>query len=133
MKKIYMFLKRVFDVLISIFVLVSSFPLLVIVSILIKMTSEGDVIYRHRRIGKNGKIINVLKFRTMVNNIPLEDVLTKEQLEEYKKNFKISNDPRVTKIGKIITMISSVFGIAVVALPSAIITAGYMNEIHNID
>lgn len=102
MKKMYSLFKRLFDVVISVFALVFCFPLLLIVALLIKITSKGNIIYRHRRIGKNGKIINVLKFRTMVNNISLEDVLTKEQLEEYRKNFKISNDPRITKIGKIL-------------------------------
>jgi lipopolysaccharide/colanic/teichoic acid biosynthesis glycosyltransferase len=73
----------------------------VIIGVLIKLTSDGNVLYSHRRIGKNGKIIHVLKFRTMNNNnMPLEEVLNKEQLEEYRSYFKVTNDPRVTKFGK---------------------------------
>lgn len=101
MKKIYLGFKRFFDILISTFVLLSSFPMLIIIGIVIKITSDGKVLYTHRRIGKNGKTIHVLKFRTMVNDErPLDEILTEEQLKEYKKSFKITDDPRVTKFGK---------------------------------
>jgi lipopolysaccharide/colanic/teichoic acid biosynthesis glycosyltransferase len=101
MKKVYFGFKRFFDIVISAFVLFSSFPMLILIGIIIKITSNGPAIYTHRRIGKKGKIINVLKFRTMNNdNRPLEEILTDEQLDEYKKNYKIKDDPRVTKFGK---------------------------------
>lgn len=102
MKNVYKVIKRFLDIIISVIVLIICFPLMVLVGIIIKLTSDGDIIYAHRRIGKNGKIIHVLKFRTMINNIPLEDVLTKEQLEEYRTYFKVTNDPRVTKFGRIL-------------------------------
>jgi lipopolysaccharide/colanic/teichoic acid biosynthesis glycosyltransferase len=96
-----MVIKRFFDIIISIIALIILFPFLVIIGVLIKLTSDGNVLYSHRRIGKNGKIIHVLKFRTMNNNnMPLEEVLNKEQLEEYRSYFKVTNDPRVTKFGK---------------------------------
>ena len=101
MKKVYFGFKRFFDIVISTFVLFSSFPMLILIGIIIKITSNGPAIYTHRRIGRKGKIINVLKFRTMNNdNRPLEEILTDEQLDEYKKNYKIKDDPRVTKFGK---------------------------------
>jgi lipopolysaccharide/colanic/teichoic acid biosynthesis glycosyltransferase len=101
MKKVYFGFKRFFDIVISAFVLFSSFPMLILIGIIIKITSNGPAIYTHRRIGRKGKIINVLKFRTMNNdNRPLEEILTDEQLDEYKKNYKIKDDPRVTKFGK---------------------------------
>jgi lipopolysaccharide/colanic/teichoic acid biosynthesis glycosyltransferase len=101
MKKIYLGFKRFFDILISTLVLLSSFPMLIIIGIVIKITSDGKVLYTHRRIGKNGKTIHVLKFRTMINDErSLDEILTEEQLKEYKKSFKITDDPRVTKFGK---------------------------------
>jgi lipopolysaccharide/colanic/teichoic acid biosynthesis glycosyltransferase len=103
MKKIYLGFKRFFDILISTLVLLSSFPMLIIIGIVIKITSDGKVLYTHRRIRKNGKTIHVLKFRTMVNDErPLDEILTEEQLKEYKKSFKITDDPRVTKFGKLL-------------------------------
>ncbi len=58
-------LKRMFDILFSIFVLIIFSPLLILISILIKLSSRGPVIYKQERIGLNGKIFNVYKFRTM--------------------------------------------------------------------
>jgi lipopolysaccharide/colanic/teichoic acid biosynthesis glycosyltransferase len=101
MRKVYLVIKRFFDFIISLFVLITSIPFLMLIALLVKLTSKGNVLYAHRRIGKGGKIIHVYKFRTMNDDKrPLEDVLTKEQLEEYKNSFKITNDPRVTKFGK---------------------------------
>ena len=74
-----------------------------IIAILIKAESKGPVFFAHKRIGKNGKEIKILKFRTMVDNA--EDLIkefTPEQLEQFKKNFKLENDPRITRIGKIL-------------------------------
>ena len=101
MKCIYMGVKRFFDVFISLIALIVLLPFLVIIGLIIKFTSDGNILYTHRRIGKGGKIIHVLKFRTMNNdNRPLEQILTKEQLEEYKSYYKVTNDPRVTRFGK---------------------------------
>ena len=100
-KPIYVFVKRLFDFLVSLLVLVVFSPLLLIIALLIKVTSKGPVFYKHRRIGKKGKPFYMIKFRTMKNdNRPIEEQLTKEQLEQFYSEFKVDNDPRVTKIGK---------------------------------
>lgn len=72
-----------------------------LIAILIKIGSKGPIFFKHKRIGKNGKEIYIYKFRTMVENA--EDLIkqfTPEQMEEFKTNFKLENDPRITKIGK---------------------------------
>ena len=103
MKDIYLIIKRFFDIIFSTVALIILFPFLLIVALLVKVSSPGKILYIHRRIGKDGKIIKVLKFRTMNSNQePLEEVLTKEQLEEYKTYYKVNNDPRVTKLGRIL-------------------------------
>ena len=97
----YKYVKRVLDVVIASIALVALFPIFIIIAILIKAESKGPVFFAHKRIGKNGKEIKILKFRTMVDNA--EDLIkefTPEQMEEFKKNFKLENDPRITKIGK---------------------------------
>lgn len=81
--------KRFLDIIVSIILLVVSLPLMIIVSITVKVTSEGPVIYRQRRIGMNGKTFTILKFRTMYINA--EEKTGPAMAEE--------NDPRVTKIG----------------------------------
>ena len=74
---------------------------MVVLSVLIIANDDGFPIYGHVRIGKHGKKIRVLKFRSMrTNSDDLKHFLTKEQYEQYQKEFKIDNDPRITKIGK---------------------------------
>jgi lipopolysaccharide/colanic/teichoic acid biosynthesis glycosyltransferase len=65
------------------------------------------VFYLHERVGKEGKLFNVIKFRTMnIDERPLEEIFTPEQMEEYKEHYKVKDDPRVTKFGKILRKIS---------------------------
>ena len=72
-----------------------------LIAILIKIGSKGPIFFKHKRIGKNGKEIYIYKFRTMVENAEgLIKQFTPEQMEEFKTNFKLENDPRITKIGK---------------------------------
>jgi exopolysaccharide biosynthesis polyprenyl glycosylphosphotransferase len=92
--------KRLFD-LVGSFVglVVLAFPLLV-VSLLIKVDSRGPVFYRQRRVGKNGRLFDVVKFRTMVPNA---HAMRQQLLSENEADgplFKIKNDPRVTRMGR---------------------------------
>lgn len=99
-KPVFAFVKRFFDIVLSLIALVLFSWLFLILAICVKLTSKGPVFYGHERVGKNGKMFKVWKFRSMkCDNRPLEEILTKEQLEEFKRDFKITNDPRVTKIG----------------------------------
>jgi lipopolysaccharide/colanic/teichoic acid biosynthesis glycosyltransferase len=98
--KIYSLFKRIFDVVSSTLLLITLSPLFLILIILVKLDSKGPVFFGHKRIGYKGEIISVYKFRSMVQNA--EEVLKKftpEQKEEFEKNFKLDDDPRVTKIG----------------------------------
>lgn len=102
-KPIFVFCKRLFDILSSGLALILLSWLFLIIAIMVKCSSKGPVFYGHKRVGKKGKIFKVWKFRSMRNDPrPLEEILTPEQLEEYKRDFKITNDPRVTKVGKIL-------------------------------
>jgi len=103
---VYLFFKRVFDIVISLFALIVLSPILLITIIAIRLESKGKAIYTQERIGLNGKIFKLYKFRSMVNNADeiLKDILAKDDLLalEYKVNKKMKNDPRVTKVGRII-------------------------------
>ena len=95
------FFKRIIDIVVASFALVLLSWAFLIIAIIIKAYDKGPVFYRHKRVGKSGKDIYILKFRSMV---PGADDLIKEfneeQMKEYKENFKIKKDPRVTKIGR---------------------------------
>ena len=99
-KPVYTFFKRIFDLVISLVAVVVLSPLLLVVSICIVAEDGFPVLYRPTRVGYSGRPIVVYKFRSMKNNADrLEETLTPEQLEEYKKNFKLEQDPRITKVG----------------------------------
>lgn len=96
-------LKRLIDILLSLTGLIILSPVFLIIIFLIKVTSKGPVFFKHRRLGLNGKIINVYKFRSMVVNAEekLKSLLESdpEFKEEYYRSYKLKKDPRLTKIG----------------------------------
>lgn len=100
----FRFLKRAFDISVSSVALIVLFIPMIIVGIIVKATSKGPVFFKDKRVGKDGKDIVVLKFRSMYQDAEarLEQYLTKEQLEMWKKERKVDNDPRITKVGKFI-------------------------------
>lgn len=98
--KSYLFIKRLFDFLASLAALILLSPLMLILAILVYLDDPGKVFYGHLRIGKNGKPFKVWKFRSMYMNAgKMIDLLTPEQAKQYYTEFKIDNDPRITKIG----------------------------------
>lgn len=100
-KKVYIKIKRVIDVILASVALILLSPLFAIITIAIKIDSKGPVFFAHKRIGKNGNIIKLYKFRSMVINAEeLIKSFTPEQMKEYKENYKLTNDPRITKVGK---------------------------------
>ena len=97
----YRFFKRFFDIFSSSIAIILLSPVFLILGIIVKCTSKGPVFYSHKRVGKNGKEIGVLKFRSMVKNADkLIENFSDEQKAEFQKYYKLENDPRVTKIGK---------------------------------
>ena len=99
----YKIVKRTSDVALSSIALVGLLPIFAVIALAIKLESRGPVFFKHTRIGKDGKIIKIYKFRSMVENA--EDLIKKftpEQMKEYQENYKLSNDPRVTKVGKVL-------------------------------
>mgnify|MGYP001599525894 CR=1 FL=1 len=105
---LYDFTKRLIDIAGSFIGLIILSPILFLVSIAIKLDSTGPIFAdTPMRVGKDGKLFKMHKFRSMVENA--HDILENnpELLQEYKKNsFKILNDPRVTRVGKIIRRLS---------------------------
>ena len=101
--KAYDILKRFIDIIIGTIGLIICIPIFIIIGIAIKIDSKGPVFFKHKRIGKHGKKLEIYKFRTMIENA--EEAMknfTEEQKKEFAENFKLENDPRVTRVGKIL-------------------------------
>ena len=97
--------KRIFDVFFSLFALAFSLPLMVVIGLSVKIEDGGRIFFFHDRVGCNGKRFKIIKFRTMNPNAEQElDILLKDPQikEEWEKTFKLKNDPRITRIGKIL-------------------------------
>ena len=106
--KFYLFNKRVFDIVASIFFLLLASPLMLLVALLVVLTSRGPVFFKDERIGYQGQVLQVWKFRTMykgANEHP-ELFLNENQMLQYEMERKVDNDPRVTKFGKFLRMMS---------------------------
>ncbi|MCK5010200.1 MAG: exopolysaccharide biosynthesis polyprenyl glycosylphosphotransferase, partial [Deltaproteobacteria bacterium] len=98
--------KRSFYVALSSIILVLLLPLLLFIAILIKLDSKGTVFFTQERMGLNKRKFKLLKFRTMVENAEKLRVELEDQNEASGPVFKIRNDPRVTRVGKWLRMIS---------------------------
>lgn len=105
--KVYFGVKRLFDICISLIGMIFLIPCIVFVKIAYMLTGDFHTIfYTQKRIGKNGKEFKFFKFRSML--VDSEHILTKtleenpEAREEYRKTKKLKNDPRITKVGKLI-------------------------------
>ena len=95
--------KRVFDIVCTTLGLIALSPLFLVIALWIYRDSPGPVIFKHRRIGKNGKSFDCYKFRSMVMDADkkLEELLEKDPAirAEWEKDFKLKDDPRITKSG----------------------------------
>jgi lipopolysaccharide/colanic/teichoic acid biosynthesis glycosyltransferase len=101
--------KRAFDMFGAAFLGVLLSPLILIIVFMIRIEGE-PVLFRHKRIGQNGRVFHCLKFRTMVHDAEqvLRDVLrdNPELLDEWIQNHKIRNDPRITPVGRFLRLTS---------------------------
>jgi len=96
--------KLFFDFFMTTVLIILFFPVLILLYMVVYIATKGKPVFTHERIGRDGKAFGVYKFRTMH---PDADVLLEELLEsdpiirrEWEKEFKLKNDPRITKIGK---------------------------------
>ncbi len=95
-------LKRTMDVVVSLTVLLLGWPLFLLIALAIKLDSPGPVLFRQRRLGRKGRPFTVLKFRTMHRYAELEKDLLAPFNEADGPLFKIREDPRVTRMGRIL-------------------------------
>lgn len=93
MRKVQLMIKRWFDILVSAIALFVLCPILVVIGIIIKLTSKGPVFFKQKRLGRNGEVFEIFKFRTMVVNA-----------EYMGEGLRVSSekDPRITTIGRML-------------------------------
>jgi lipopolysaccharide/colanic/teichoic acid biosynthesis glycosyltransferase len=91
--------KRILDVLVSALLLLVLFPLLLILALLVKLTSQGPVIYRWKVVGRHGRPFVGYKFRSMVANADELRAQLEGRNEMTGPVFKLVNDPRITRVG----------------------------------
>ena len=102
-EKAYSIVKRLFDISAAATGVAFLSPLLAGLAVTIKLSDGGQPIFSQVRLGKNGKTLRLYKFRSM--RIDAEDMtklLTPKQLRQFYTEYKVDNDPRITKIGKFI-------------------------------
>lgn len=108
----YIVIKRLMDIVLALFLVLFFLPIDLIVAVLIKLESPDGPVFVElsNRVGKDGKLFRLLKFRSMIPNAHhrlYHDPEFKKLLEEYKKNsYKVVRDPRVTKICRFIRKFS---------------------------
>jgi len=99
-------IKRTFDFTLSLLGLIILSPLFLLIAVLIKLESEGPIIFKQKRVGKNGKVFDFYKFRSMYKDAEKRQ----KELEKFNitggPTFKIPDDPRITKVGKLLRKFS---------------------------
>lgn len=101
-KRAYSIVKRALDIILSAMALIVLLPILLLVTIAISIEDGGKPFFTQERTGKDGKVFKMYKFRTMIKNAPQlhEQLLSQNEMDG--PAFKMTNDPRVTRLGKIL-------------------------------
>ncbi len=97
-----MMMKRMLDIVLSSLALVLLAPLMAVIAIAVRYDSEGPVFYGSERIGKKGRVFRCLKFRTMVRDAEWRRAEVQDMNERDSVLFKVTNDPRITALGKLL-------------------------------
>lgn len=106
----YNFWKRILDLVLASGLCILFLPLWIILPLLITLDSTGPVLFKQKRVGKDGKEFEILKFRSMILNA--DDLLLKDpryqrlRTEFERKDWKLEHDPRITKVGRVLRNLS---------------------------
>jgi Undecaprenyl-phosphate galactose phosphotransferase WbaP len=96
--------KRIIDMVLTILLLLFTWPIFLVLGLLIRLDTKGPIFYTQKRLGKDGETFDSIKFRTMFDNAEekLQELLDNDPDAslEYEKYHKLANDPRITRVGK---------------------------------
>lgn len=99
-KPFYSFVKRAFDIFVSLMVLIVFCWLYLIIALVVKLYDKGPVFFIQKRVGRDGKKFKMYKFRSMIPNADVKIVELLDKNESSGPLFKMKDDPRITKVGK---------------------------------
>ncbi len=106
-KKAYSVVKRVLDIFFSLIAFLILLPVFIIISLAIFFTDFHSPIFFQKRVGRGGKEFSLIKFRTMRHDAEnFEKYMTPDQLKLYHSEYKLEDDPRITKLGKVLRSFS---------------------------
>jgi lipopolysaccharide/colanic/teichoic acid biosynthesis glycosyltransferase len=99
-----LFTSRVIDIGVSVLLLLALLPVLLVIGVVVRLTSSGPAIYKQERVGQGGRAFRMWKFRTMADGTHTQVLNDPELRRQYEQNdFKLqAQDPRITKIGRIL-------------------------------
>ena len=102
LSRVQRLIKRAFDLVVAVIILVVASPLLALIALAVKLGDRGPVLFRQQRVGLDGVTFDVLKFRTM--RVDAEEMLAKLAAANERSGplFKMERDPRVTRVGRIL-------------------------------
>jgi undecaprenyl-phosphate galactose phosphotransferase len=99
-------LKRSFDLALALVLIIVTLPLMMVIALAIEAESPGPVFFAHRRVGKGGTEFGLIKFRTMVREaearLQMHLDADPAHLAEWNERYKLRNDPRITRVGRIL-------------------------------
>jgi len=96
----YHFLKRTIDIVFSLIGLILLIPVFLVIALCIKVDDGGDILHFREIVGQNGRRFYALKFRTMISDADGYLAKHPELMRRFQKNMKLTNDPRITQIGR---------------------------------
>jgi exopolysaccharide biosynthesis polyprenyl glycosylphosphotransferase len=96
------YVKRTFDLMISCISLIFLSPLFALIAVLIRLGGPGPIVFRQQRVGENGRLFDMFKFRTMVVDAEAQREAVMTETEEGQILYKRQDDPRVTRVGRVL-------------------------------
>ena len=125
-------IKRIFDVVLSVLIIIFILPLLMVIAIVVKLSSRGPVFVKQRRIDFNGKILNLYKFRTMRVDAEFQNVI-QAAMKYDRRITRVGSFLRKTSLDELPLFINVIIGDMSIVGPRAMIPAQYerYNEIYN--
>jgi lipopolysaccharide/colanic/teichoic acid biosynthesis glycosyltransferase len=100
--RFYFVVKRLTDIVLSLFGMIVLMPVFLVIVVCIKLDDGGEVLHFREIVGRHGRHFYALKFRTMIPNADAYLQRSPELLWEYQKNMKLLHDPRITRVGRVL-------------------------------
>jgi lipopolysaccharide/colanic/teichoic acid biosynthesis glycosyltransferase len=99
-------LKRIFDLVFGLIVLILALPVMALSILMVYVEDGSPVIFRQKRIGKDGRVFDMFKIRTMVKNAEASQPQTENRDSDGHLIYKLKDDPRVTRVGRVLRRFS---------------------------